>query len=345
MKHVTLRDVAKETGFSINTVSRALNNKPDVSAETKCIVLETAKKLSYHPNKLARGLRSNKTQTIGVIVADIANPYFGALVKGVETEAQERHQSVILQNTDEDYAREERAIQVMLEEHVNGIILTPTQKRKETVNTLLRLGIPFVLMARRFDDLDTNHVVADDVQGGFLATEHLIQLGHKRIAMINGPLRISSARERLQGYRDALERHGLKRERSLIATGAVTMEDGHEAAESLLKRHPRPTAVFAFSDFVAFGVMRAIRESGLEIPNDVAVVGYDNNQFAPCAEVPLTTVDVPKEKLGAMAARVLNEHATNNRPVTRLKIPVSLIVRESTSGNGEETTTGPAVLD
>ncbi len=326
-----MRDVAKTTGFSVNTVSRALNHKPDVNEETRKTIVEAATKMGYRPNKLARSLRSNKTHTIGVIVADIANPYFGALVKGVEKEARKRHYSVILLNTDEDYERESEAIQVVLEERVDGIIISPTQKETGTIKNLLQLGIPFVLFGRRFSDLETNYVVTDDVHGGFLATEHLISLGHRRIGMINGPIHISSAKERFQGYREALGRYGLKQEQSLVTAGAVTMEDGYEVAESLLNKNPRPTAIFAFSDFVSFGVMKAIREVGLKVPEDISVVGYDDNQFASCSETPLTTIHIPKEELGINAAKVLKEQFVDNQPIKQVELSVDLIVRQSTS--------------
>ncbi len=327
----TMRDVAKATGFSVNTVSRALNHKPDVNEETRKTIVEAATKMGYRPNKLARSLRSNKTHTIGVIVADIANPYFGALVKGVEKEARKRRYSVILLNTDEDYERESEAIQVVLEERVDGIIISPTQKETGTVKNLLQLGIPFVLFGRRFSDLKTNYVVTDDVHGGFLATEHLISLGHRRIGMINGPIHISSAKERFQGYQEALGRYGLKQEQSLVTAGAVTMEDGYEVAKSLLNKNPRPTAIFAFSDFVSFGVMKAIREAGLKVPEDISVVGYDDNQFASCSETPLTTIHIPKEELGINAAKVLKEQFVDNQPIKQVELPVDLIVRQSTS--------------
>ena len=327
----TMRDVAKATGFSVNTVSRALSDKPDVNEETRKTIVEAATKMGYRPNKLARSLRSKKTHTIGVIVADIANPYFGALVKGVEKEARKRHYSVILLNTDEDYERESEAIQVVLEERVDGIIISPTQKETGTVKNLLQLGIPFVLFGRRFSDLETNYVVTDDVHGGFLATEHLISLGHRRIGMINGPIHISSAKERFQGYREALGRYGLKQDQSLVTAGAVTMEDGYEVAESLLNKNPRPTAIFAFSDFVSFGVMKAIRKVGLKVPEDISVVGYDDNQFASCSETPLTTIHIPKEELGINAAKVLKEQFDANQPIKKVELPVDLIVRQSTS--------------
>jgi LacI family transcriptional regulator len=225
------------------------------------------------------------------------------------------------------------AVQVMLEEQVDGIIITPTQKETGTIENLNQLGIPFVLMGRRFLNLNANYVVTDDVQGGILATEHLISLGHCRIAMINGPLHISSAQERFQGYCTALEHYGLELDRSLVSAGAVTMQDGYRMAQLLLQKHPRPTAIFAFSDFVAFGVMKIIREVGLQIPKDISVVGYDDNQFASCSEVPLTTIRVPTEEIGTNAARMLEELFKDKHPLAQLQlgIPVELVVRKSSA--------------
>ena len=333
MRRVTIRDVAREAGVSVNTVSRALSNKPDVSSETRARILEVAERLGYRPNRLARGLRSNKTGTIGVIVTDIANPYFGALVKGVEKAAREQDYSIILQDTDEDYEHEKEAIQVMLAERVDGLLITPVQTGTETIEKLKESGLPFVLLGRHFDDLATDYVVTDDVQGGYLATEHLIKLGHTRIAMINGPLHISSAKERFQGYTKALDRYGMELDKSLVCAGAITMEDGYAAAKALLRRSPRPTAIFCYSDFVAFGVMGAIREAGLRIPEDVAVVGYDDVQMSSCLEVSLTTVKIPKVELGKAALELLIEllrDGNNTEHPRGIKLPVELLVRQST---------------
>lgn len=333
-QHVTIRDVAAAAGFSVNTVSRALNDKPDVSPATKSRVLEAAHRLGYRPNKLARGLRSNKTQTIGVIVADIANPFFGAVVKGVEQAARERNWSLILGNADENYEREKEAIQVMLAEQVDGLLITPCQKERKTIENLKCTGLPFVLLGRRFDDLATDYVVPDEVQGGFLATKHLLEMGHTRIAMINAPLYISSAQKRLEGYKKALNQYGVKVDESLITSQALTVEEGYRVAKSILRSSHRPTAVFAYSDFVAFGVMKAIREAGLRIPEDIAVVGFDDVEFSSCLEVPLTTIESPKERMGREATKVLLEKIENKTHDSRreIKLEVKLIVRQSTRG-------------
>ena len=333
MKRVTIKDIANVTGFSINTVSRALNSKPEIRTETKEKILETAKKLGYYPNKLARGLRSNKTQTIGVIVTDIANPFFGSLVKGVERTARKHSYSIILQDTDEDYEREKEAIEVMFSERVDGLLITPVQTGTETIEKLKESGLPFVLLGRHFDDLETDYVVTDDIQGGYLATEYLLKCRHEKIAIINGPLHISSAKERFQGYKKALARYEIQFDKSLVSFGAITMGDGYTAVQALLERSPRPTAIFCYSDFVAFGVMKAIRESELRIPKDIAVVGYDDIEFSSCLEVPLTTVRIPKKELGSRAMEALYGRigeAGKVEEYQEVQLDVELSVRQST---------------
>jgi LacI family transcriptional regulator len=334
---VTLKDIAIDTGFSINTVSRALNGKAEVHAATKEKILAAASRLGYRANRLAKGLRSNKTGTIGVIVTDVANPFFSALVKGIAKAARELDYSIILQDSDEKYAGEQEAIHVLLAEQVDGILITPVQSDKETIASLSQARFPFVLVGRYFQDLDTNYVVPDDYRGGLLATEHLLSQGYTRIAMVNGPLHISSARERFQGYADAQARHGIAIDRSLVVTGALTVEEGFDLARSILKHAPPPSAIVTYSDFVAFGVMQAVREVGLSIPEDIAVVGFDDVWMASCLQVPLTTIRSPKEELGRQAMLLLVQKLRNDQTISetdKLKLDVHLVVRESTQKMG-----------
>lgn len=335
-RKVTIREVAREAGVSINTVSRALNGKPDVSEATRRKVLDVTKRLGYRPNKLAKGLRSNKTGTIGVVVTDVSNPYFSALVKSVEEAARQHNYSLILQDTNEDPEQEREAILTLLAERVDGVLLTPTQKGKEAIAQLQESGLPFVLLGRRYTHLRTDYVVTDDVSGGFLATEHLIRLKRERIAIITGPLCISSAKERLQGYMKAFAQYGIEVDESLVVKAdAITAADGYRTMQALLRRPPYPTAVFAYSDFVAFGVMKAIREAGLRIPQDVAVVGYDDVEFCSYLETPLSSVRIPKEELGKTAAEGLIRKLTEGaEDPLKVSLPVSLIVR--TSSQAEE---------
>ena len=332
MKQVTLRDIARVTGFSINTVSRALNNKEEVHVDTRAKILAAADKLGYRPNRLAKGLRSNKTGTIGVVVTDVANPFFSALVKGIARAARDLDYSIILQDSDEDYAGEEEAIQVLLAEQVDGILITPVQSDQQTIEHLAESQFPFVLVGRYFQGLDTNYVVPDDYQGGFLATEHLIKQGYKRLAMVNGPLHISSARERFQGFSDALSQHNIPLDESLVVNGALTVEEGIELSRSILKDEPLPSAIVCYSDFVAFGVMQAIREIDLVIPDDIAVVGFDDVRMSSCLQVPLTTIRSPKEEMGRQAMQLLVHKLKENHNATgtdKRKLDVELISRES----------------
>ena len=334
MKRVTLRDIASLTGFSINTVSRALNNKEEVNRDTRTKILAAAAQFGYRPNRLAKGLRSNKTGTIGIVVTDVANPFFSALVKGIARAAREFDYSIILQDSDEDYAGEEEAIQVLLAEQVDGILITPVQSEQETIERLAKAHFPFVLVGRYFHDLDTNYVVPDDYQGGFIATDHLLKQGHRRIAMVNGPLHISSARERFQGFSDALAKYDIPVDKSLVSTGALTVEEGLDLARCILKRVPRPSAIVCYSDFVAFGVMQAIREIGLSIPDDIAVVGFDDVRMASCLQVPLTTIQSPKEELGRQAMQLLVHRLEKNHhdgETDQRKLDVTLIPRESSN--------------
>jgi len=334
---VTLKDIAIDTGFSINTVSRALNDKAEVHAATKEKILAAASRLGYRANRLAKGLRSNKTGTIGVVVTDVANPFFSALVKGIAKAARELDYSIILQDSDENYAGEQEAIHVLLAEQVDGILITPVQSDKETIASLSQARFPFVLVGRYFQDLDTNYVVPDDYRGGLLATEHLLSQGYRRIAMVNGPLHISSARERFQGYADAQARHGIAVDRSLVVTGALTVGEGFDLARSILKRTPPPSAIVTYSDFVAFGVMQAVREVGLSIPEDVAVVGFDDVWMASCVQVPLTTIRSPKEELGRQAMQLLVRRLRDDQSTAetdKLKLDVQLVIRESSQRRG-----------
>ncbi len=325
---VTQRDLARAVGVSINTVSRALNGKPDIHPATKERILAAAERLGYRPNKLARGLRANKTGTIGVIVTDIANPYFSTLVKEIVKTAWPCGYSVVLQGTDEDYSKEREAVRLALAEQVEGVLLAPTQRGTETVDELKASGIPFVLMSRYFADVETDYVIMDDLRGGFLACQYLIQQGHSRIAVVNGPLHISSAVERYEGHKRGLAAYGVQLDESLVVPGALTMDDGYRAAQRLLRRKA-PTAIFAFSDFVAFGVLRALRERGIRVPADVAVVGFDDIPFASCLETPLTTVGGSKETLGREATTLLINRLGGEKEqrTEQIRLPVRLLVR------------------
>jgi len=332
MSHITLQDIAKKAGVTTTTISRALNNKPDVSPKTKDRILRIAKNLGYTPNLLAKSLRSQKSKTIGVVLADISNPFFAAVAKGIEDAAHKRSYSIILCNTDEEYEKEEEVLQVLVEKRVDGLLITPVQKEYKDILRIKERRIPLVLIARHFDTIETNSVVSDDVLGGFLATEYLIKKGHKRILYISGPLHISSALERLKGYKRALKEYKIPLKEKLVRGYTAKMGKAYTLMRRILKEKLDFTAIFTFSDFLALGVMKAIREEKLKIPDDVAVVGYDDIEFASVLEIPLTTVHMPKYRLGMEGTNMLIdeiEKKSTNREPQRLTIKPELIVRKS----------------
>ncbi|MCF7875461.1 LacI family transcriptional regulator [Candidatus Bipolaricaulota bacterium] len=333
MDRVTMEDIAEKAGVSINTVSRALNDKPDINDQTKKEVLQIAEQLNYQPNRFAKGLRSSKTSTLGVIVADIMNPFFSALLKGVEKAAREKGYSIIVQDTDEKFENEQSAIQTILAEQVDGLLITPVQTNQQTINELKHSELPFVLLGRHFDDLDSHYVVTDDIQGASEATEHLIARGHERIAIINGPTHISSSKERLEGYRQTIMAHDLSLRDSFILKDNVTMEDGYRSGKELISASSRPTAVLCYSDFVAMGVIKAARDEGLNIPEELAVVGYDDVLFSTYLEVPLTTVRIPKKELGEKALHALEtliDGGETENNLQQIKLDTELVIRQST---------------
>jgi len=332
MKRVTIKDLAKLSGFSTNTVSRALNNRPEIRRETKEKILKIASELGYRPNRLAKGLRQKKSGIVGVIVTDIANPFFGAVVKSVEKTARDLGYGIVLQDTNEDFEQEQEAVQIMLAQQVDGLLITPVQTSRDTIRDLENDNLPFVLLARRFADWETDYVIPNDTQGGFIATEHLIECGHTRIAIANGPPYVSSTKERFAGYEKALKKHGIEVNEAWVRTGAVTVEGGYRAACALLKTKPRPSAIVAYSDFVAFGVLRAVREVHLKVPDDIAVVGFDDIELSSCLPFPLTTVWSPKQDLGKEAMLALHRRISDSdmEEKQQRELEMRLIIRQTT---------------
>lgn len=307
MSHVTLKDIGKEVGVSATTVSRALNNKPDISYQVKQKIKEVAERLGYSPNALARSLKAKKTSSIGVLIADIADPFFAPIVKGIENTARQTGYSIILCDTGEEYEQEKLALQMMLEKRVDGLLITPCQTEYGDILELKRKKVPFVLLGRHFDLIESDYVITDEIQGAFSATDYLIKKGHKKILFINGPNYISSAKERLVGYKRALQEHAVLFDKSLVKEGALKMEDGYRIMKETLSTGTKFTAVFAYCDFVVLGIMQALEEAKLKIPEDIAIVGYDDVAFACFLQVPLTTVHIPKYELGKEAMKLLKK--------------------------------------
>lgn len=303
---VTLKDIAQKTGYSINTVSRALKDKDDIAEETKNIIKQAAKEMGYIPNNIASGLRSGLSKTIAVILSDISNPYFSTLVKHIEIAARKYGYTIFVLNSDERYDVEEQAVYTAISRGVDGIILFPTQKKDEDIDFLKKSNIPFVLMGRYFKNReDIDYLVSDDVKGGYLATEHLIKTGRKRILFLNGPEYVSSAWEREEGYKRALADNSIEFDPKLVKRVSILAGHSYSTMKKIIAQGVDFSGIFAFSDVIAWEAIYALEDAGFKIPDDVGVVGYDNIQSQLFFSWPLTTINISKRKMAHKAVDIL----------------------------------------
>jgi len=327
----TIREVAESAGVSYATVSHVINNTRVVSPETRQRVVNAMTELNYRPNALARSLRQGKTNTLGLVLPDSANPFFAEISRSIEDEAFNRGYSVFLCNTELNIQRELFYVDVLSKKQVDGIIFVAAGDQADSLDFLAREGMPVVMIDRNVPNVQVDAVLPDHQLGGFLATRHLIQLGHSRIACIAGPSSITPSVERITGYRNALEQGGIPFDEKLIIRGDYHAQSGMEITHSLLKMDPRPTAIFALNDLMALGALRAAAEAGFSVPRDLAVVGYDDLEISQFTTPPLTTIAQPKKEIGLKAVSLLVERITqNNRSPRRLVLPPELIVRRST---------------
>lgn len=306
-RSVTLRDIAAKTGFSVNTVSHALKDREDISEQTKRVIRDAAEKLGYIGNASASFLRSGISRTIAIIVGDISNPHFSIMVKEIEMEMRKLGYTSFVLNTDENEQLEKDAIIAALSKNVDGLIICPTPKGAENIRFLLGRNVPFVLIGRRFPELEASYVVCDDENGGYEAAKHLLELGHREILFLNGPSRISSARERLHGYRRALREFDVPLQEKLVWEIPITMSKSSSRLEKLLKAGGF-TAVIAFSDMIAWEIVYTLESFGISVPEQVSVVGFDNIQSRFRFPVRLTTVTSSKEKMSRRAVEILLRH-------------------------------------
>jgi len=330
-KRVTIEDIAQVVGVSANTVSRALNDRGEIRPETKNTILEAAHRLRYHPNRLAQRLRQNRTGIIGVVVADNANPFFAAVVKGIENAATANDYSIILKDSNETLETERKSIEVMLAEQVDGLIIAPVHNQREELTALIENRFPIVALARYPKGWDSHYVVVDNVSGGHLATSHLLDRGYQRIGLVNGPASDLSAERRFEGYAQALSERGIGLDMDLVFYGATTMEQGYKRGKELLATDNPPRAVHTFSDYVALGFIRAAREASVRIPDDVAIVGFDDIAVSSYLAPSLSTISVPMAEMGKKAAEFLLANIDRDEDVHpfQLKLGPELVARES----------------
>jgi LacI family transcriptional regulator len=332
----TQEDVARLAGVSRATVSYVINNRTDgnvrISEETRCRVLEAVEELGYRPNVLARSLRQGQTHTIGMIVPDNTNPFFAEVARGVEDTSFEQGYSVILCNSDSDLDKELLYTNVLAEKRVDGILFVAVGMSAERICVLQERRMPVVVVDRDLPDVAVDSVMTANERGGWLATRHLIELGHRRIGCIAGPSDVTPSAERVTGYRQALREAALPVEEGLIMRGDFQYESGYQAARQLLSMDDPPTAVFACNDLMAIGTISAAVELGRQVPADLSVVGFDDVPLASFANPALTTVVQPKYEIGVVAATMLLERMQDpDRPPQRKMLDTELVVRQSTA--------------
>ncbi|MGA2547217.1 MAG: LacI family DNA-binding transcriptional regulator [Rectinemataceae bacterium] len=328
---VSLRKLADRSGFSINTVSRALRDESDVKPETKRSIRQLAEELGYIPNKVAKSLRLGKTNTIGVVSADSSNPFFAEVILGIEDAARAQHYHILLVNTEEDPTREREAIDVLIGRQVDGLLLMPVCGEQSNTDYLKSLNLPFLLVGRWLPGLEDHAVLTDEYEKAKEITTLFLANGHKDILHLAGPSFVSSSHDRVRGYRDALLNAGVPvREQLIVETDGHT-EDGHRQINALVRREISFSAVFAFNDLVAIGALRALKETGLRVPKDVEIIGFDDLDYSRYLYLSLSSVNIPKQQLGRAAFDGLHEHMQNNNfPYAKRTLESRIMLRETT---------------
>lgn len=334
-KRVTLRDIAEELKLTVSGVSKALSNHPAISPATKLRVKEAVERLNYRPNKIASSLQSGQTKIIGVIIPSADKSFFGSIVFGMENIINQNGYSILLYQSHELPENEIKGIDTFIQSSVDGIIAT---MGKQTINfqhylEVKKRNIPLVLFDTVNDQIPVPTVTIDNYKGGFIATEHLIRNGYKRIAYISGLKHISIFNERLRGYKDALKKHHFAVEEDLILFGKNTIKSGSECMEKLLQLDTPPDALVAVEDFTALGAIKALKAQSYRIPEDVGVVGFSNEGFSEHISPSLTTINQKTVEMGEVAAQLLFKMSDMVNPYEgepdKIVIEPELIVRES----------------
>jgi len=325
----TIREISKLSGYSVTTVSRVLGKSELVKEDTKEKILRIIKDQSYSPSIIARSLKTKKTNTIGLILGDIENPFYSRVAKGVIDTAEQRDYNVILCNSSYDTKLEEKSIEMLLSREVDGFLLTTVKLNQSVIDDLKYRRVPYVLIDYKLDLPGVSYIVNDDYHGGKIAAEYLVNLGHKNIAFF-GNEKLSSFKKRFNGFKDILDKYG-------IIVNEFTIDDINDITEinnslrNLIKAEEKVTALFAANDFLAIKTMENLSVLGLKVPKDISIIGYDNINISLMLRVPLTTINQPKYKTGKLAAELLLDMLESKEAIgdKRLILKPELIIRQS----------------
>jgi LacI family transcriptional regulator len=334
-RSTTLKDIAKVAGVSHTTVYRALNDKPRISRSTKERIVSIARRYNYQPNVLAQSLVLGRTRTLGLVITTIVNPFYTELAKGIEDTARSLGYTIFLCSTNFNISLERLYIDMLRSRGVDGIIFTSAHTHDPNITRLVEDQFPLILVNRRVygDPVmeRTDYVVLDNIRGGFLAVEHLIKMGHERIGVISGSSDSSAAVERLEGTRKAFGEYGLDIADLLVVEGDFLKPSGYEAAQKFLGLRDRPTAIFGLNDYMALGAYEAILDAGLRVPEDIALIGFNNITFSAMRGIELTTIGQKKYEMGSVAVYILIDRieGRDGETVKQITLEPELIIRRS----------------
>lgn len=330
MKRATINDVAKRAGVSKTTVSHVINNTRFVEEETKQRVLQVISAIGYYPSLVARSLTTNRTGVIGVVVSDVTNSFFGDLLRGVEDVLQPKNYSIVVCNTDEILERENHYIDLLLRQRVDGMIAAATSQKWGVLNQADEQHTPVIFLDRSYEGLEGPFVGVNNWKGAFMGTKHMIECGHNKIGILAGFQRLSTMRERLAGFREALHDHQIDLPNEWVIESPLGIEQGCEAALKILALPNRPTALFVSNNLLTLGALLAIRELGLHCPEDISLVGFDDHPWSEVSSPPLTVVRQPSRRLGQIAAEIMLSLVNGVQPLEkRVILDCELVVRES----------------
>jgi len=327
----TIYDVARKAGVAPITVSRVINQTGYISADKRQRVEAAVAELGYVPNRLASSLRSRRTHTLALVLSDITNPFFTNLARGVEDTASDAGFTVIFCNTDESEAEEQKYLGVLLQKRVDGILLVPARSNPDSLRMLQHNGTPVVVLDRRIPHVQADVVRCDSEDGAYQLTRLLLGLGHRGIAMLTGPKNVSTSADRVAGYRRALNEAGLAKRQQMVFYGDFRQASGYQMAQQALAAQPRPTALVAANNFITIGALKALQEAGLRVPEDMALVGFDDLPPAMVAFPFFTVATQPSYEMGQAGTRLLLERLENPaaRPFQEIILPTEVIVRQS----------------
>ncbi|MDQ0856582.1 LacI family DNA-binding transcriptional regulator [Bacillus sp. V2I10] len=327
---LTIYDVAEKAGVSISTVSKVLNNTGSLAAKTRKKVKETMQELNYQPSVAASVKK--RIQMIGLLIPNIANPFMAEVARSIENHLKRHGYSLMVYSTDNDLKNEVEYISILKQKYTDGIIVATGLKKEKVIKDLIKTDLPIALLSRDVPSLAIDTVLVDDYLGGYEATNYLISLGHKKIAMITEDTTFSNLRARVQGYKKALEGAGLNYDESLVLTNNTSLDEGKKSTLTLLKKSSPPTAVFASTEFLAIGALQGAHELNVKVPDELSIVGFDDTVLSAICEPPLTTIAQPIEEMGKKVVELLIEEiAKKKESKQRVVLSPKLIVRNSTA--------------